>query len=78
MFYGTYKGFEGFDVAEFNTREELDSWLRCEDRFSKEFGNMFPRKEYKNKSGIKKLLSNPKVLHTTDLDGIHWLLYRPA
>ena len=35
MFYGTYKNYEGIDVVEFQTREELDSWLHYEDEFAK-------------------------------------------
>jgi len=77
-YYGTYKGFERFDVCEFNTREELDAWLRGENRFAKEFGIMFPRKELKSKSLIKRMLTNEHVARNVDMDGINWLLYRPA
>ena len=61
-----------------NTREELDAWLRGENRFAKEFGIMFPRKELKSKSLIKRMLTNEHVARNVDMDGINWLLYRPA
>ena len=77
-FYGTYQGFEKFDICEFDTKEELNSWLRGEDRFAREFGIMFQRKELKNKSRIKAMLSSKDFVRTMDMDGIAWLLYRPA
>lgn len=77
-YYGTYNGFEKFDICEFDTKEELDAWLRGEDRFAREFGIMFPRKELKNKSRIKAMLNNKDFIRTLDMDGINWLLYRPA
>ena len=78
MFYGTYKNYEGIDVVEFQTREELDSWLHYEDEFAKAFGSVLRRKEWKNKKRIAAFLSNPKVLHIKDSDGLTWHLYRPA
>lgn len=77
-FYGTYKNYEGIDVCEFNTREELDSWLRGEEPFAQAFGIFLPRKELKSKAIIKRMLTNEHVIRTVDMDGINWLLYRPA
>ena len=77
-FYGTYKNYEGIDVCEFDTREELNSWLNGEDPSAQAFGSVLTRKELKNKALIKRMLTNKHVIRIVDIDGINWLLYRPA
>ncbi len=77
MFYGTYEGCEGIDVAIFKTRQELEDWIAGKDEFTKHFHSILRKKEWKNKRKIKQMLSDPKTLHTTDEDGISWMLFRP-
>lgn len=79
MFYATYDGYEDTEIAEFDTREALETWLNYQDRFTQEFGSIKKdRKELKNKRRIARILKDPRYIRTTDFDGIRWIFYNPS
>lgn len=79
MFYGTYEGFEKLEICEFDTKLELESWLRYEDEFAQAFEpEKSGRKELKDERIIQYFLHNPNVIRATGLDGYRWLLFRPG
>ena len=78
MLYATYNGYENTEIAEFDTREELETWLNYQDRFTQEFGIIArDRKELKNKRKIQRMLNDPHYIRSTDFDGIRWIFFRP-
>ena len=79
MFYATYKGIGESDIAEFEKKEDRDSWVNFQDAFSLRYGvtsenAAFQRKILASSTAKRKIRNR---LHTQDMSNsnIKWYVY---
>lgn len=78
MYFGAYEGFARFEAVQFESRDELETWLNFQEPFSLAFGpSRTKRHELRDNRLIKRFLENKEVVRTVDPDGFRLYLYRP-